>query len=383
MKTSSCKGRSDHFMKKLLHRVWAEINLDALGQNLGTIRRLAPNRRVMAVVKANAYGHGVSIVAPELFRLGVRDFAVSNLEEALELRALLPSAEILIFGYSDAEWFGELLGGNFIQTVGSVPFARELSAYAGSRDTRARVHIKVNTGMARVGIDTEGELSEILSLPGLRAEGIYTHFSASDSLLPDDLAYTRAQQEKLLAFAEKSGLPYYSRNSGGILYHGDFGGEWVRSGIITYGCKPNTAETIPEGFTPILTLKSRVCQVKELPVGTAVSYGRTFVTDRPTTAAVIPAGYADGYSRALSNRGAVYIGGERCPILGRVCMDQTIVDVTGKNVRVGDTAVLYSDTIPEITTDAVADLLGTIGYELLCAVGARVPRVAIRGGKPI
>lgn len=370
-------------MKKLLHRVWAEINLDALGQNLETIRRLAPNRRIMAVVKANAYGHGVSIVAPELFRLGVRDFAVSNLEEALELRAILPSAEILIFGYSDAEWFGELLGGDFIQTVGSVPFARELSAYAESRNLRARIHIKVNTGMARVGIDTEAELSEILTLPGLRAEGIYTHFSASDSLLPDDLAYTRAQQEKLCAFAAKSGLPYYSQNSGGILYHGDFGGEWVRSGIITYGCKPNTAETIPEGFTPILTLKSRVCQVKELPVGTAVSYGRTLVTDRPTTAAVIPAGYADGYSRALSNRGAVYIGGERCPILGRVCMDQTIVDVTGKNISVGDTAVLYSDTIPEIKTDAVADLLGTIGYELLCAVGARVPRVAVRGGKAV
>lgn len=370
-------------MKKLLHRVWAEINLDALGQNLGTIRRLAPDRRVMAVVKANAYGHGVSIVAPELFRLGVRDFAVSNLEEALELRALLPSAEILIFGYSDAEWFGELLGGNFIQTVGSVPFAKELSDFAVSRRGRARVHIKADTGMARVGIGSGEELAEILSLPGLSAEGIYTHFSAADSLAPDDLTYTQKQQEKLLALAEKSGLPYYSQNSGGILYHGGFGGKWVRSGIITYGCKPNIAEDVPDGFTPILTLKSRVCQVKELPAGTAVSYGRTYVTDRPVTAAVIPAGYADGYSRALSNRGAVYIGGERCPILGRVCMDQTVVDTTGKNVRVGDTAVLYSDTIPEIKTDAVADLLGTIGYELLCAVGARVPRVAVRGGKPV
>lgn len=202
-------------MKKLLHRVWAEINLDALGQNLGTIRRLAPDRRVMAVVKANAYGHGVSIVAPELFRLGVRDFAVSNLEEALELRALLPSAEILIFGYSDAEWFGELLGGNFIQTVGSVPFAKELSDFAVSRRGRARVHIKADTGMARVGIGSGEELAEILSLPGLSAEGIYTHFSAADSLAPDDLTYTQKQQEKLLALAEKADFRIIRRTAAG------------------------------------------------------------------------------------------------------------------------------------------------------------------------
>lgn len=371
-------------MKKLYHRVWAEINLDALGKNLETIRACAPDRRVMAVVKANAYGHGVSIVAPELFRLGVRDFAVSNLEEALELRAILPNAEILIFGYCDEEWFGELLGANLIQTVGSVPFARALSAYAAARNAKARVHIKVNTGMARVGIDTAEELEQILALSGLKTEGIYTHFSSADSLLPEDVAYTDGQEQRLRETAEaarRAGIPIYSQNSGGILYHGDYTGEWVRSGIITYGCKPNTAEALPTGFTPILTLKSRVCQVKTLPEGTAVSYGRTYTTSRVTEAAVIPAGYADGYSRALSNRGAVYIHGERCPILGRVCMDQMIVDVTGKNVSVGDTAVLYSDTVPEIMTDAIADSLGTIGYELLCAVGARVPRVAVRNGE--
>ncbi|MCM1335799.1 MAG: alanine racemase [Bacteroides sp.] len=371
-------------MKKLYHRVWAEIDLDALGKNLETIRRLAPGRRIVAVVKANAYGHGVSIVAPELFRLGVSDFAVSNLEEALELRALLPTAEILIFGYCDEEWFGELLGGDLVQTVGSVPFARALSGYAAARGTRARVQIKVDTGMARVGVDTAAELGEILALPGLRVEGVYTHFSSADSLALEDKAYTDEQERRLLeisAEARRAGIAVYSQNSGGILYHGDYTGDRVRSGIITYGCKPGFAEEIPPGLTPIMTLKSRVCQVKRLPPGTAVSYGRTFVTDRPTEAAVIPAGYADGYSRALSNKGAVYIGGARCPILGRVCMDQTIVDVTGKNVSVGDTAILYSASIPEITADAVADSIGTIGYELLCAVGARVPRVAVRGDK--
>ncbi len=368
-------------MKKLLHRVWAEIDLDALGRNLEQIRLLAPGKDVMAVVKANAYGHGVELVAPELFRKGVRRFAVSNIEEALTLRELLPKAEILIFGYCDEEWFGDLLEADLIQTAGSVDFARSLSDYAVRAGTRARIHIKVNTGMTRVGVDTPEEVERNLALPGLRAEGVYTHFASADSLLPEDMEYT-LRQERLLretaAAAERQGIPVYSQNSGGILYHRDFQGPIVRAGIILYGCMPNTAEKMPDGFTPVMTLKSQVCQLKSVPAGTTLSYGRTYTAQHDMTAAVIPAGYADGYPRALSNRGAVYINGSRCPICGRVCMDQMIVDVTGISVSVGDTAVLYSGAIPEITADAAADSAGTIGYELLCAVGARVPRVAVR-----
>lgn len=370
-------------MKKLLHRVWAEINTDALAGNLALIKSASPGKDIMAVVKANAYGHGVSIVVPELFRLGVRRFAVSNIEEALELRELLPAeafteTEILIFGYCDEEWFGELLDAGLIQTVGSVGFATALSDFALSKGKRARVHIKANTGMTRIGVDSPEELEEIMALPGLSVEGVYTHFSSSDSLLPEDMAFTEEQERKLreiAAPAEKTGIPIYSQNSGGILYHGGLSGGIVRAGIILYGCKPNSAEEIPEGFRPVMTLKSRVCQIKKIPPGTPVSYGRTFVSQHDMTVAVIPTGYADGYSRALSNLGAVYINGKRCPIIGRVCMDQMIADVTGTGVCAGDIAVLYSDSIPEIMTDAVADKIGTIGYELLCAVGARVPRV--------
>ena len=369
-------------MKKLLHRVWAEINLDALGNNIKEIQKFAPDKDIMAVVKANAYGHGVALVAPELFSLGITRFCVSNMGEAKELRALLPAADILIFGCAEEEWFEDICALNLIQTVGDREFAGALSEWAVRNNKNVRVHIKIDTGMSRIGIETRDELSEILSLKGLTAEGIYTHFACSDSLEADDIEFTEGQEKMLRDVAEIAGdIPVYSQNSGGILYHPDFAGKIIRSGIITYGCMPSTAEELPIKLTPILTLKSQVCQVKTIPAGRAVGYGRAFVTERETRVAVIPVGYADGYSRRLSHCGKVLINGQLCPVLGRVCMDQMMVDVTGADVKAGDTAVLYSDTHPELTVDAIADKIGTIGYELLCAVGARVPRVAVKGGK--
>lgn len=373
-------------MKKLLHRVWAEINLDALGQNVRNIEEYTGNKKIMAVVKANAYGHGVGLIAPELYRLGITRFSVSNIGEARELRELLPEADILVFGGCEAEWFGYITDLNLIQTVGDMEFARELSDWAVKNDKTVRVHIKADTGMSRIGIETVEETAEIMAMPSLSVEGIYTHFACSDSLDADDIAFTEEQENALREIAAEAvskGIPVYSQNSGGILYHPDFKGEIVRSGIITYGCMPSTAEKLPFPLTPVLTLKSQVCQVKTIPAGRSVGYGRTYVTDKETEIAVIPVGYADGYSRRLSGTGAVYINGKRCPILGRVCMDQMMADVTGAGVRTGDTAVLYSDTISEITVDSIADRIDTIGYELLCAVGARVPRVAIKDGKVI
>lgn len=373
-------------MKKLLHRVWAEINLDALGQNIRNIKEYTGNKEIMAVVKANAYGHGVALVAPELYRLGITRFSVSNIGEARELRELLPQAEILVFGGCEAEWFGYITDLNLIQTVGDMEFARELSDWAVKNNKTVRVHIKADTGMSRIGIETAEEAAEIIAMPSLSVEGIYTHFACSDSLDAEDSAFTEEQEKTLreiASAAEEKNIPVYSQNSGGILYHPEFRGEIVRSGIITYGCMPNTAEKLPFFLTPVMTLKSQVCQVKTIPAGRSVGYGRTYVTDKETEIAVIPVGYADGYSRRLSGTGAVYINGKRCPILGRVCMDQMMVDVTGAGVKTGDTAVLYSDTISEITVDAIADRIDTIGYELLCAVGARVPRVAIKNGKVI
>lgn len=373
-------------MKKFLHRVWAEINLDALEQNIKNIKSFTGNKEIMAVVKANAYGHGVGLVAPELYRLGITCFSVSNIGEARELRELLPEADILIFGGCEAEWFSYLSDLDLIQTVGDVEFAAELSDWAVKNDRTIRVHIKADTGMSRIGIESAEEADKILSLPSLSVEGVYTHFACSDSLEPSDMSFTAEQEENLrriAALATEKNIPVYSQNSGGILYHPDFKGEIVRSGIITYGCMPNTAEKLPFPIIPVMTLKSQICQVKKIPAGRSVGYGRAYITDKETEIAVIPVGYADGYSRRLSGCGAVYINGKRCPVCGRVCMDQMMVDVTGADVKTGDTAVLYSDSIPEITVDAIADRIDTIGYELLCAVGARVPRIAVKNGKVV
>ncbi len=373
-------------MKKLLHRVWAEINLDALEHNIKNIKEYTRGKEIMAVVKANAYGHGVGLVAPELYHLGITFFSVSNIGEARELRDLLPEAEILVFGGCEAEWFGYITGLNLIQTVGDTQLAEELSAWAVKNNKTVRIHIKADTGMSRIGIETTEELHRIMSLPRLSVEGVYTHFACSDSLQPSDMAFTAEQEENLRAIASAAAernIPVYSQNSGGILYHPEFTGRIVRSGIITYGCMPSTAEKLPFPLIPVLTLKSQVCQVKKIPSGRSVGYGRTYTTEKETEIAVIPVGYADGYSRRLSGAGAVYINGKRCPILGRVCMDQMMVNVTGAEVKTGDTAVLYSDTISEITVDSIADNIGTIGYELLCAVGARVPRIAVKNGRVV
>ena len=366
-----------------MRRVWAEIDLGTLDHNIRLIKEAACGKPVMAVVKADAYGHCADIIASELWKEGVYSYAVSNILEAIDLRKTLPEAQIVIFGYCDPEWQGEIAENFFEQTAAGVDAARMISDYGVKHDIRMRVHIKVNTGMNRVGIDTPEELHEIMTLPALDIRGVYTHFAAADSSAPSDIEYTRAQQRKLDEVAEEArenGIPVYSRNSGGILYHGDLGGDMVRSGIITYGCMPNTALAVPIGIKPVMRLRAAVCQLKTVPAGTAVSYGRTYITDKETVLAVIPAGYADGYSRGLSNRGAVYFGNKRAPIVGRVCMDQMMVDVTGLDVKAGDIAELYSDTIDEIKVDSIADMLGTIGYELLCLVSKRVPRVSMRDG---
>lgn len=371
-------------MDKLLRRVWAEIDLDTLDHNIELVKAAAGGIPVMAVVKADAYGHSADIVAGELWEKGIRSYAVSNILEAIDLRKTLSDAQIVIFGYCDPEWQDEIAEERFEQTAAGTEQAEMLSDMGIKRGAKIPVHIKVNTGMNRVGIDSAEELHKILSLDGLDVKGVYTHFSVADSSDRSDIEYTKMQQKKLeeiAAEAKQLRIPVYSRNSGGILYHPDFGGDMVRSGIITYGCMPNTALPVPIDIKPVMRLRAAVCQLKTVPAGTAVSYGRTYVTDKETVLAVIPVGYADGYSRGLSNKGAVYFGNKRAPIVGRVCMDQMMVDVTGLDVSVGDTAELYSDTIDEIKVDNIADTLGTIGYELLCLVSKRVPRAAVRDGR--
>lgn len=369
-------------MKKFLKRAWAEIDLDALEHNFNEIKKLSKGKEILAVVKANAYGHDDKAVCLKLQELGVKYFGVSNLWEGEKLRQHGIKGTILSFGYTDEDYFDELLEYDITQTAGSVQYAKELSDYALSKGVKLPVHIKINTGMTRVGIDSEEELLSVLALPGLDCKAAYTHFAVSDSLDKDDVQYTKKQQEKLLSIAKGKGLLLHSQNSGGIVYHPDFEGDIVRAGVIMYGHSPNYPLEVPFEMKSVMTVKSVVSQLKTIPAGTQISYGRTFTADKEMTVAVIPIGYADGYFRDFSSKGQMLINGVLCPVVGRVCMDQTIVDVSAvTDIKTGDTVYVYSDKCEQTGIDYNASLIGTIGYELTCAVALRIPRVIIHKGE--
>ena len=289
-------------MKKFLKRAWAEIDLDALEHNFNEIKKLSKGKEILAVVKANAYGHDDKAVCLKLQELGVKYFGVSNLWEGEKLRQHGIKGTILSFGYTDEDYFDELLEYDITQTAGSVQYAKELSDYALSKGVKLPVHIKINTGMTRVGIDSEEELLSVLALPGLDCKAAYTHFAVSDSLDKDDVQYTKKQQEKLLSIAKGKGLLLHSQNSGGIVYHPDFEGDIVRAGVIMYGHCPNYPLEVPFEMKSVMTVKSVVSQLKTIPAGTQISYGRTFTADKEMTVAVIPIGYADGYFRDFSSK---------------------------------------------------------------------------------
>lgn len=371
-------------MNNFYKRAWSEVNLDVLKQNIAVIRGICPQKEIIAIVKANAYGHGDVQCAGSLIACGVRHFAVSNLWEAQQLSENGIDGDILIFGYCDIPLILENLGKNYIFTVGDTDYAKELSECALANKVKIPVHIKIDTGMSRVGITTEEQLDFILALGGLDVRAGYTHFAVSDSLDNADVDFTEKQQARLIGMCKKRGLPTHSQNSGGIIYHGDFDGSMVRAGIIMYGQKPDERFPIPDGIKPIFQLKSVVSQLKTIRAGDTVSYGRTFTAVRETRLALIPCGYADGFNRRLSNNWNVIINGRPAPVCGRICMDQTLADVTDiPDVKIGDTVTVYSnETDGGSSVTEAAKRVGTINYELLCAIGTRVPRIYIKDGKP-
>lgn len=363
-------------------RTWAEVNLDVLRDNIEIIRGIAGKKQVAAVVKANAYGHGDVFCARTLNKCGITRFTVSNLWEAQRLFDNEISGKILIFGYCRIEEIFDNLGKNFIYTVGDVDYAKKVSEEALKRNVKVPVHIKIDTGMSRVGITTEKQLDEILAMKGLDCEAAYTHFAVADSLDEKDIEFTEAQQEKIISLCRKKGLKFHSQNSGGIIYHKDFDGDFVRAGIIMYGQKPDPRFPVPDGIKPVMSVKSVVSQLKTIHAGDTVSYGRTFKADKDVKLALIPCGYADGFNRRLSGQWYVTIRGKKAPVCGRICMDQTLVDVTDiPDVQAGDVVTVYSDEIEGGNSfTAAAEKIGTINYELLCAVGTRVPRIYIENG---
>jgi len=383
---------------EFLKRTWAEIDLDALAHNVARIREVIPKESdIIGIVKADAYGHGDWYIASELEKLGVTHFGVSNLEEALSLRRKEIGGDILILGVTPHSRAADLAANNITQTVYSTEYARKLSLSAVKAGVTIRCHIKLDTGMGRIGfivregIDPTDEILAVAALPGLSVEGVFSHFSSADDTTPEGAAYTALQQQRFDQTVEKlcaAGLSLpvrHLQNSAGIENERHCRYNFVRAGIILYGMPVETKENCALDLRPLLSIRSVVSMVKPLPSGSAISYGRHHTTSGERMIATIPIGYADGYLRCMSGKADVLIRGRRAKVIGSVCMDQIMVDVTGiEGVSEGDIVTIVGrDGDDVITFDELASYADTISYELFCLIGKRVPRVYFRAGKEV
>lgn len=367
-------------------RCYAEISLEAIGHNIREVKKRLPEGvKLLGVVKANAYGHGAVPVASYLENQ-VDYFATATIEEAVELRENGISAPILILGYVSPSQYGDLVEYDITQTIDSYAQALALEKEAARQNRKAKAHLAVDTGMTRIGFQvTEhdaDEAAKIADLPHIELEGMFTHFSCADQ---EDKTYCSMQMEKydkMTALLAERGVTIPLRhicNSAGIMEFDDHRFEMVRSGIITYGIYPSE-EVKKErlDLIPALSWKSHVIHVKEVGPGIGVSYSATYVTEKPMTRiATVSAGYADGYPRALSNQGCVLIHGKKAPIIGRICMDQMMVDVTDiPDVQVEDVVTLVgTDGDETITIEEIANPAARFDYEMLCDISSRVTRV--------
>ena len=375
-------------MNQATKRTWAEIDLSNLEHNYLALRGMLPRGCCfMGVVKADAYGHGAIPVAKKLMDLGAEYLAVACLDEAVELRQAGISAPILILGPTLPDFIDEVLQYDLTQAVQDVDLAQALSNAAVKAGKTIKIHIKVDTGMSRLGFlcnenamdDSVEKIVNVCSLPGLKYEGVFTHFAHADG----GEEYTMRQFTRFMDALDKlseRGVRFEIRHcaaSAAVLNYPCTHLDMVRAGIAQYGHYPDpSCEGLDgPGLIPLMTLKTRVVALRELEKGTSISYGCTHVLARDSRVAVLPIGYADGLERLLSDRSEVLIHGVRAPILGRVCMDLCMVDVTDvADVRVGDEVIVFG---PDLPLEDKADTVGTIQYEMLCGISRRVPRVYI------
>lgn len=386
-------------MKEILRRTWAEIDLDALARDFRAVRQAAnAQAKVCCVVKADAYGHGAVRMAREFEELGADWFAVSNLEEALQLRLGQIQKPVLVLGYTPPEEAAALAKYHISQCVYSLEYAKELSHYAVEAGVTVKIHVKIDTGMSRLGFyyqdisrdeATVQEVKTACTLPGLYPEGIFTHFAVSDEGKEGD-AFTMRQFgcfKEMIESLLREDVSFEVRhcaNSAAVFDYPLSHLDMVRAGIVIYGLYPSGELRSRPALEPVLSLKSVVSHIKTVKTGATISYGRKFTADREMKVATVPVGYADGYPRILSAKGAqVLIGGKRCTILGRICMDQLMADVSDlPEVQVGDTVTLIGrDGQEAISADELASLEGSINYEVVCGLSKRVPRVYLKHGK--
>jgi len=368
---------------------WVEVDLDQIDSNLDALQgRVGAGRELLLVVKADAYGHGAVEVARTAAERGVRHFGVATLHEGIQLRVGGLTKNVWVLSPLLESEIPEAVAHRLEPTLPSLEFARELSAESLRRARATRVHVEVDTGMGRTGVDPEEAvpfLREVTALAGLRLGSVYTHFPDADARDPD---FTHGQVRRfreLLAELAALGIRpplVHAANSAGLLRFPDALGDLVRPGLAVYGLTPPNSDGL--ALKPAMQFKSRVVQLRRLPAGRPVSYGRTFVTARPTLIGVVPVGYGHGYSWLCSNRGAMLVGGRRAAIVGRVTMDLTMVDLTEhQGVRVGDEVVLFGEQgDARLPVEEVAGWSETLSYEVLCTIGKRVPRIYLRGRRP-
>lgn len=373
------------------YNIQANVDLDAVRHNILEMRKhIRPQTKLLAVIKADGYGHGAVAVAKALNDLSDY-YAVARLGEAAELRRYGITKPILILGYSAPEEYQELIEQDITITVFRLEDARSISETAGKLGKTAKIHIKIDTGMSRIGymcdLDAVEEIKQIAKLPNLNMEGIFTHFAKADEANKDAFHGQLLRFRSMLDALEREGITFairHAANSAAIMEEGDLGLDMVRSGISTYGLYPSD-EVDPSSadLIPAMSLTSKISHIKTLAKGIGIGYGWTYTTEKETVVATIPVGYADGYKRALSNRGRVLIRGQYAKILGRVCMDQIMVDVTDiPDAAVGDTVTLFGhDGEVSIPVEEIANMSESFNYEFVCGIASRVPRIYTMNGK--
>lgn len=372
----------------LLHPMWAEINLDNFIYNMEQIKKKARNSEIIGVVKANAYGHGAIEIAKTLVECDIKRLAVANIVEAIELRDNNINIPIMILGISEEYAIDSILKYNVEPTVSTVNFAEKLNEKAKALNKIINIHIAIDSGMGRIGFrNNENSILEILKiskLNNIHIESIYTHFSTADSKNKEYSLKQLSIYKEMLDTLEKMGVNITKKNlsnSAAIIDIDEAHFDCVRPGIIQYGYYPsNEVNKKALDLKPVLSWKSRILYLKEVEANEYIGYNQNFKTNKKTKIATIPVGYADGYSRGLSNKSKVIINGTLAPIIGNVCMDQIMVDVSEiKDVATSDEVILLgSDGDIKFDAEDMANILNTISYEVLCLIGRRTPRIYIR-----
>ena len=376
---------------EFVKRTWAEISLDAVIHNFKEIKSKTGNAKICCVVKADGYGHGAVMLSQVYEKLGADFFAVSNIDEGIELRDAGCTLPILILGYTPVTDASRLAQYNISQAVFSLGYAQALSDECTKAGVSVKIHIKADTGMSRIGFmcqqfprddNSIKEICEACALPNLIPEGLFTHFCVSDEG-DEGRGFTQKQYDNFTYVRkalESEGLNIeicHCSNSGAIEDYGDTYCDMVRAGIILYGLAPSPKLFGKLNLRPAMTLKTSVAYVKELKKGADISYGRTFTAPKDMKIATVPIGYADGFVRSNAENGYMLVNGQKAKIVGRICMDQTMLDVTDIDyVEQGDEVVVFgTGEHGEPTADLIAKNTDTINYEVVCLVGKRVPRI--------